>query len=46
MSPIISVVVLILTVLFIVLSLLPLLPGQEDMDSSELTPRAEARHAH
>jgi len=46
MSPIITVVVLILAVLFIVLSILPLLPGQEDMDSSRPTPRAKAKHAH
>ena len=46
MSPIITVVVLILAVLFIVLSILPLLPGPEEMDSSRPTPRAKARHAH
>ena len=45
MSPIITVVVLILAVLFIVLSILPLLPGQEDMDSSKPTPRAKTKHA-
>jgi hypothetical protein len=46
MSPIITVVVLILAVLFIVLSILPLLPGQEDMDSSKPAPRGKAKHAH
>jgi hypothetical protein len=34
MSPFASVVVLILTTLFIVLSVIPLLPGQPDADSS------------
>ncbi len=40
MSPFPIVVVLILTVLFIVLSAVPLLPGQPDMDSSRRSPGA------
>lgn len=46
MSPFAIVVVLILTALFIVLSVIPLLPGQSDMDSSSRSRRAEKKHAH
>jgi len=46
MSPVITVVVLILAILFIVLSLIPLLPGQEDTDPSSSAPRVKANHAH
>ncbi len=46
MSPFVIVVVLILTVLFIVLSVIPLLPGQPDMDSSHRSPGAKKKAAH
>jgi hypothetical protein len=46
MSPFAVAVVLILTVLFIVLSIIPLFPDQKDMDSSNQSPRAEKKHAH
>ena len=46
MSPFTIVVVLILTVLFIVLSVIPLLPGQPDMDSSHRAPGAKKKVAH
>ena len=46
MSPFPIAVVLILTVLFIVMSIIPLLPGQKDTDSSKRAPRAKAKHAH
>ncbi len=46
MSPFPIVVVLILTVLFIVLSVIPLLPGQSDMDSSRRSPGAKTKAAH
>jgi hypothetical protein len=46
MSPFTIVVVLFLTVLFIVLSVIPLLPGQSDMDSSDRTPRARTKTSH
>jgi hypothetical protein len=43
MSPFTIIVVLFLTVLFIVLSVIPLLPGQPDMDSSHLSPKTETK---
>jgi len=43
MSPVVIVIVLILTVLFIVLSILPLLAGQPNMDSPTRVRRAKAR---
>ena len=46
MSPFVSVVVLILTVLFIVLSVIPLLPGPPDMDSPHRSPGAKKKAAH
>ena len=45
MSPFEITVVLILTVLFIVLSIIPLLPDQADMDSSFHSP-AKTKAAH
>jgi len=46
MSPFPIVVVMILTVLFIVLSVIPLLPGRSDMDSSHRSPRAKIKIPH
>ncbi len=46
MSPFTIVVVLILTVLFIVLSIIPLLPGQPDKDSSRRSSGAKTKAAH
>ncbi len=46
MSPFVSVVVLILTVLFIVLSVIPLLPGPPDMDSPRRSPATKKKAAH
>jgi hypothetical protein len=46
MSPFPIVVVLILTVLFIILSVIPLLPGQPDLDSSHRSPGAKKKAAH
>jgi hypothetical protein len=45
MSPFTIVVVLILTVLFIVLSIIPLLPARPDMDSSHHSPGVEKTKA-
>jgi len=45
MSPFTIAVVLILTVLFIVLSVIPLLPGKPDMDSSHHSPGAKKTKA-
>jgi hypothetical protein len=46
MSPFTIVVILILTVLFIVLSVIPLLPGQSDMDSSQRSSGAKTKTTH
>jgi hypothetical protein len=46
MSPFAIVVVLFLTVLFIVLSVIPLLPGQPDKDASRCSPNAKTKAAH
>ena len=43
MSPFAIVVVLILTVLFVVLSIIPLLPGQSDKDSSPCSPNVKTK---
>jgi hypothetical protein len=37
------VVVLVLTVLFIILSIVPLLPGQQNMDSPDRFPKAKKK---
>ena len=46
MSPFVVAVVLILTVLFIVLSVVPLLLDQKDVDSSHHSPRTKTKAAH
>jgi hypothetical protein len=46
MSPFSIAVVLILTILFIVMSIIPLLPGQTDMDSSKHTQKVKTKGAH
>jgi|APFre7841882630_1041343.scaffolds.fasta_scaffold40067_2 hypothetical protein len=46
MSPIIIVIVLILTFLFIIMSIVPLLMGSADMDSTKRAHRAKAKGAH
>jgi hypothetical protein len=46
MSPIIIVIVLILTFLFIIMSIVPLLMGPVDMKATKRAPRAKARGAH
>ena len=46
MSPFAIVVVFILAVLFIVLSIIPLLPGQPDVDSNPHPRRAKTKAAH
>jgi hypothetical protein len=46
MSPIIIVIVLILTFLFIILSIVPLLMGPVDIESTKHAPRAKAKGAH
>jgi hypothetical protein len=46
MSPVVVVIVLILTGLFIVLSILPLLPGQPNMESSTPVRRTKVKQAH
>ncbi len=46
MSPFPIVVVLILSVLFIVLSIIPLLPGQPDMDSSRRSSGSKTKAVH
>lgn len=46
MSPIIIVIVLILSFLFILISIVPLLMGPVDMDSTKNAPQAKARGAH
>jgi len=46
MSPFTIVVVLFLTVLFIILSIIPLLPGQSDLDSSHTSTGAKKKVAH
>jgi hypothetical protein len=46
MSPFAIAVVLILTVLFIILSIIPLLPSQSDKDSSHRSPRTKTKAVH
>ena len=46
MSPFAVAVVLILTILFIVMSIIPLLPGQADLDSSKRSQRVKTKSAH
>ncbi len=46
MSPFTIVVVFFLAVLFIVMSLIPLLPGPADMDSPTNPARAKTKGAH
>ena len=46
MSPFTIIVILILTVLFIILSVIPLLPGQADVESSRRSPTAKAKTSH
>ena len=46
MSPFAIAVVLILTILFIVISIIPLLPGQVDLDSSKHSQRVKTKGAH
>jgi hypothetical protein len=46
MSPFTVAVVLILTVLFIVISAIPLVSGIADMDSSHQSPKSKTKAAH
>jgi hypothetical protein len=46
MSPFTIVVILILTVLFIVLSVIPLLPGKSDLDTSHRTRGTKNNPSH
>ncbi|HEX7621104.1 MAG TPA: hypothetical protein VF359_07900 [Anaerolineales bacterium] len=46
MSPFTIIVVLILTALFITLSVIPLLTGRSDMDSSPQSQRAKTKNSH
>jgi hypothetical protein len=46
MSPFEIVVVLFLTVLFIVMSVIPLLNGKTDLDSSRQSPGVKTKPAH
>jgi hypothetical protein len=46
MSPFTVVVILLLTVLFIVLSLIPFMSGDQDMDSFEHPVQPQAKTAH
>jgi hypothetical protein len=46
MFPFSIVVVLLLTVLFIVISVIPLLPGQSDMDSNHLSSTGKKKSTH
>lgn len=46
MSPFAVVVIFILVALFFVLSIIPLLPGQTDINSSTPSPRAKTKGAH
>ena len=46
MSPFEIVVVLLLTVLFIILSVIPLLNGKSDLDSSQHSRGAKTKPAH
>jgi hypothetical protein len=46
MSPFTIIVILILTILFIVLSVIPLLPGQSDLESSRRSPTAKTKTSH
>jgi len=46
MSPFAVAVVLILTILFIVMSIIPLLLGQADLDSSKRSQRVKTKSAH
>ncbi len=46
MSPFTIIVVFILTLLFAVLSITPILPGKTDMDSSQRSPRTKTKSSH
>jgi hypothetical protein len=46
MSPFTIIVILILTILFIVLSVIPLLPGQSDLESFRRSPTAKTKTSH
>ncbi len=46
MSPFTITVVLILTLLFVILSIIPLLPGQTDIDSPRRSPRTKTKTSH
>ncbi len=46
MSPFTIIVILILTLLFIILSVIPLMTGQSDLDYSHRPPRAKTKTSH